>query len=139
VDGRAAWHDAAVPMLPDGPGTPGELLRGYCRQLAEVASWDRSVGDDAPRFGLSFRDRADALLAAAHGLAAHPSLSDDAELTQRVAVLGLAAAHPVTEASYNRDVIEAGHAIAERAEDALGVVWHTPDAPDVIEVPAREP
>lgn len=111
---------------------PRELLLQLCRVLADLASWDRSVGDDAPRFGLSFRDKADRLLAAAEHLAAHPSLVDDGELADRVTVLRRAVGRPVGDSSFTRDVIEAGHAVAEQAEDVLGVGL---PAPDVIEVP----
>lgn len=121
-------------MPPDGPGTTRELLRDFCRQLAELVSWDRSVGDDTPRFGQMFRDRADGLLDAAQRLAAHPSLADDVDLAHRVAALGGEAARPALDPSFNRAVITAGHHVAEQAEDALGVVWRAPDVPDVIEV-----
>lgn len=134
MSGWGAWHDAAVQMPPGGPATARELLREYCRQLAELVSWDRSVGDDTPRFGQSFRDRADGLHVAARRLAAHPSLSGDVDLAHRVAALGSETAREVTDPSFNRDVIAAGHEVAEQAEDALGVVWRAPDVPDVIEI-----
>lgn len=134
MSGGDAWQHAAVPNPPGGPETPRELLRGYCRELAGLVSWDRSVGDDTPRFGQLFRDKADGLLGAARRLAAHPSLSGDAELGHRVAALDAQVRRPVTEPSFNRGVIEAGHAVAEQAEDVLGVAWQAPGGPDVVEV-----
>jgi hypothetical protein len=109
--------------VPATPRTPRDRLREYCRLLADLVGWDRSVGDDAPRFGLMFRDRADALLAAAHGLAAHPHLSGDRELADRVAALDAAVARPVAEPRFTRDVVAAGHEVAERLEDLLDVAW----------------
>lgn len=89
--------------------------------LAAYVSWEKTYGDDAPRFGLTYRDKADGLLAAARRLAAHPALADDATLMQRVRALDGVVERPVTEPRFNRDVIGAGHDVAERAEDALGV------------------
>jgi hypothetical protein len=112
-----------VQTAPTGQGTPRELLREYCRQLADLVSWDRSVGDDTPRFGLMFRDRVDGLVDAARRLAAHPALSGDVELAHRVTSLGTAAARAVTDPTFNRDAIANGHDVAERAEDVLDVMW----------------
>lgn len=70
-----------------------------------------------------FRSRADALVAAAGRLAAHPALSDDEELGRRVAALGRAATRPYADPAFNRDVIACGHEVAERVEDLLDVTW----------------
>jgi len=112
-----------VPHLPVDRDAPRALLQEYCRRLAVFVSWDASVGDDAPRSGLLLRDLADGLAAAARRLAAHPALSGDAELAHRVASLDRAAARAVTDPAFSREVVEAGHEVAERGEDVLGVVW----------------
>lgn len=112
-----------MPTLPADHGSPHELLRELCRRLADLASWDRSVGDDTPRFGLMFRDLADALALAARTLATHPQLSSDVELAQRVVALAETAARPTVDPPFNQDVLAAGHDVADRAEDVLGVVW----------------
>jgi hypothetical protein len=113
-----AVHDVAADR-----GAARTLLEEYCRQLAGFVGWAASVGDDAPRFGLLLRDRADGLVEAARRLDAHGTLSDDAELAHRVAALARAAARAVTDPAFTREVVAAGHDVAERGEDVLGVVW----------------
>lgn len=120
---RRACHHVGVPTPPSGRETPRDLLQEYCRQLADLVGWDRSVGDDTPRFGLMFRDKADGLVVAAHRLAATPPLSGDVELAHRVTTLGRVAAGPVTDPTFNREVIAAGHDVAERVEDVLDIAW----------------
>jgi hypothetical protein len=123
-----------VQMPSREPRPPREGLEDYCRDLAAYVSWERTYGDDAPRFGLTYRDKADGLLAAARRLAAHQSLSGDAVLAQHIQALGGLVEQPVTGARYNRDVIAAGHDVAERAEDVLGIAWREPTGPDAVEV-----
>lgn len=112
-----------MPTTPTGHGTPREPLQEHCRRLADLVSWDRSVGDDTPRFGLSFRDKVDALVESARSLVAHPALSGDAELAHRLTALVAVAERAVTDPTFNRDAIANGHDVAERAEDVLDVSW----------------
>jgi hypothetical protein len=102
---------------------PRDLLHDFCRQLADFVSWDRSAGDDTPRFGLLFRSKADDLVVAAGRLAAHSALSSDVELKHRVAALRGVAERTETDPTFNRDVIASGHEVAERGEDLLDVAW----------------
>ena len=81
------------------------------------------VGDDVPRFGLLFREKADDLVVTARELAAHPALAGDAEFARRLGVLDAAAARPVTGSTFNRELIAAAHELAERGEDVLRVAW----------------
>lgn len=128
---RRTCHADRVPTPPD-PTTADARLRELCRQLAAMVSWDRSVGDDAPRFGLMFRERADGLLVAARALAAHPSLVEDDDLRRRVDELDRAVARHVEDPWFNREVVAATHEVAERAEDLLGAGR---GGPLVVEVP----
>ncbi|WP_432456477.1 hypothetical protein [Cellulomonas iranensis] len=109
-----------MPTPPD-PTTADALLRELCRRLAAMVSWDLSVGDDAPRLGLMFRERADGLLVAARALAVHPSLVEDDDLRSRVDELDRAVARHVEDPWFNREVVAATHEVAERTEDLLGI------------------
>jgi len=127
--GAVSAHPAAVP----DPARPGvEVLAELCRRLAELTSWDRSVGDDAPRFGLLLEEHAQRLAALAERLARDPALAGDAELARRVAVVRAAASRSRSEGTSG--VIEAVHEVAERAEDVLDVTWARPAGPDTTEV-----
>lgn len=114
--------------------TPHEGLQDYCRELAAYVAWEKTYGDDAPRFGLTYRDKAEELLAAARRLAAHPALAGDTDLADRVRALDELVARPVTEARFNRDVIAAGHHVAEQVEDTLGTAWWPPAGSGTVEV-----
>lgn len=128
---RRACHADRVPTPPD-PTTADALLRELCRQLAAMAGWDRSVGDDTPRFGLMFRERADGLLVAARALAAHASLVEDDDLRRRVDELDRAVARHVEDPWFSREVVAATHEVAERAEELLGIGWGDPRVVEVL-------
>ncbi|MBW0252848.1 hypothetical protein [Cellulomonas sp. PS-H5] len=112
-----------MPTPPAYHTDPRDLLRDHSRRLADLVAWDRSVGDDAPRFGLMFRDKTDEVVVAARRLAAHPTLSGDVDLGRSVVSLGDAAARGWADPTFNREVIAAAHEVAERAEDLLGITW----------------
>ena len=69
------------------------------------------------------QERAERVTTVAETLAREPVLAGDAELDRRVAALRAAATRSRMATRYSRDVVEAVHEVAERAEDVLGVTW----------------